>query len=1158
MTMASQDDNDVATTSPGILPAEDGGALPTLPTPPLPTLDQVLPVKIQLPVWTERFVSSSPFSEPRYHKVKLKKPPIFRTYDLTPVMNDVYNLSLNCLYLKYQASTDIEEALLDDEPNGGALSVENPQEITETQGTLSEFIRTSFSHLDNQCLDNFSPLLFENSGNSNSPSPMMETDNILLETKAENVITVDSPDDTSIKEADINDVSTNQTPAAPPSTPTLFSPFPPPKPTLTIPRGTLTIPSEAPTLTISSPGLPSTPSTDLPLSSSTPTIPDPSKTLTIAKPPKQADKVLFTSQPSTPTGKSSSRKEPKLKTSCKETSPMKQRSKSAHPSVVEKDSKRKKPLSNVLPALPPTKKKKDIPTSVPMTSDEDVETITTLRKQKIALTAELKVSVAETEKLRELLSKEKTKNLEVLSNIEATSSEMHIKEVEVLRTNYTHRVQALLTSCDDRLKTSKDTSQAIIDELKIQNASLKERLKTPPPISDQEIKKKLDMAIRQHEEEKESFLLEAKKCSAMVSNLQVVIEENNEVISSLELQEANYKADLDDQSKKIIRLEKENKSLLAKKVDVEKKLSESEAANLKTKQQVDALEKEKVKLMVKIDLTKPDTNAIKTLNKALNDKDEDIKDITTRLSETREFLGEREDALRAMKLDLDETKDNLLQSSSAKNLLQENLLHSEEKIDSMTQELGAKEEMIESLRTAVQLLQEDRRLKSEEREKFNKDFPALTLPSKSFKEAVDKDKVSFHRQSFAEEDNEVNNSLSPPPGELPDLKPENDDKKEPSQSSGARKKSTDEDELKINLEENERLDDDNSAEKNAPWKEVKARNGSERSRRRNSRDRSHERRHSSKSRSRRSRSPDDRRRRDSRGDIPDAPQSEVRRFTLAQAEGDWEKLRKWFMKYRDYLYDHTAFRTFMRSRDATEEEKFQSIERLISQLFLVDNFSDFDKFLKGEKITNEDVRIRKGTIPNLRQDSVEWSFVTSFSDKAEGKKKMFINFSNFLVCIRPHCESLFAMCKTMMEADIKHTTVLFYTEDNKERAGPLYKADTNKDVDEKSDEEKKAELLLVVGLSKVYYALRQKKRVKSPPNTGLYCKNKPYTETWATEVSETLDGGVNRPCGQLMRNQYIARKEWPLKAAVTFQDEIRRARGDLPSAERFNPWQKGQ
>merc|ERR1712240_100949 len=386
----------------------------------------------------------------------------------------------------------------------------------------------------------------------------------------------------------------------------------------------------------------------------------------------------------TPTGKSSSRKEPKLKTSCKETSPMEQRSRSAHPSVVEKDSKRKKPLSNVLPALPPTKKKKDLPTSVPMTSDEDIETIATLKKQKIALTAELKVSMDETEKLRELLSKEKTKNLEVLSNIEATSSEMHIKEVEVLRTNYTQRVQALLTSCEERLKPSKDPSQAIIDELKNQNASLKERLKTPPAISDQETKTKLDMMIRQHEEEKKSSLLEAKKAVEMISNLQVAVEENNEVISSLEMQETNFKADLDEQSKKIIHLEKENKSLLAKKVDTEKKLTESEADNLKTKQQVDALEKEKVKLMVKIDLAKPQTNAIKTLNKALNDKDEEIKNMTARLSETREFLKEREEALLAMKMDLDETKDNLLQSSSAKNLLQENLLHSEEKIDSMT------------------------------------------------------------------------------------------------------------------------------------------------------------------------------------------------------------------------------------------------------------------------------------------------------------------------------------------------------------------------------------------------------------------------------------------------------------------------------------------
>ena len=408
----------------------------------------------------------------------------------------------------------------------------------------------------------------------------------------------------------------------------------------------------------------------------------------------------------------------------------------------------------------------------------------------------------------------------------------------------------------------------------------------------------------------------------------------------------------------------------------------------------------------------------------------------------------------------------------------------------------------------------------------------------------------------------MNDSLSPPPGELPELpqeKEEHDDKEEPSQSSSERKKSTDEDLLKINLEENERLDDDNSAEKNTPWKEVKAKSSSERSRRRGSRDKSQERRHSSKSRSRRSRSTDDRRRRDERGDIADAPQSEVRKFGLSQAEGDWKKLRDWTLAYRDYLYKYTAFRTFMRSKDATEEEKFRSIESLISQLFLVDNFADFNKFLNGETITNEDVRIRKGTIPNLRQGSVEWSFVTSFSDKAEGKKKMFINFSNFLVCIRPYCESLFVMMKTMMEADVKHTTVLFYTEDNKERAEPLYKADTYKDMGEKSDEEKKAELLLTVGIAKVYYAIRQNKRVKSPPNTGLYCKNKAYTEAWTTEVSETLDGGVNRACGQLLKNQYIAKKEWPLRAALLFQDDIRRARGAAPSSvERFDPWQKRQ
>ena len=231
---------------------------------------------------------------------------------------------------------------------------------------------------------------------------------------------------------------------------------------------------------------------------------------------------------------------------------------------------------------------------------------------------------------------------------------------------------------------------------------------------------------------------------------------------------------------------------------------------------------------------------------------------------------------------------------------------------------------------------------------------------------------------------------------------------------------------------------------------------------------------------------------------------------------------------------------------------------------MVDTFADLSKFLKGENIINKDVRIKKGTIPNLREGSVEWNFVTSFSDRVEAKnKKMFINFSNFIVCLRPYCESLFIMMKTMMESpDIKHATVLFYTDDNKERAGPLYKADGFKDMDEKSVEEKKAELLLTVGLAKVYYSIKQDKRVKSPSDTGLYCKNKAFTEAWASEITNTLDGGVNRPCGQLIRSQYIAKKEFPLRAALLFQDDIRRARdsrtGPPSSAQLFNPWQKKQ
>ena len=163
----------VVTAQPGHLPGEDGGSLlPTIPaSPPLPSLDQVLPITVQLPLWAPRFVSSSPFLKPRYHKVQMRKPPIFNIYDLTPVQNDNYHLSLHCSYLSQQASTDVDEALLDDGSTEGALSVENPQDITETQGTLSEFIRTysHFPHLDSNCLDSLSPILFEHHSGSKSP-----------------------------------------------------------------------------------------------------------------------------------------------------------------------------------------------------------------------------------------------------------------------------------------------------------------------------------------------------------------------------------------------------------------------------------------------------------------------------------------------------------------------------------------------------------------------------------------------------------------------------------------------------------------------------------------------------------------------------------------------------------------------------------------------------------------------------------------------------------------------------------------------------------------------------------------------------------------------------------------------------------------------------
>ena len=120
----------------------------------------------------------------------------------------------------------------------------------------------------------------------------------------------------------------------------------------------------------------------------------------------------------------------------------------------------------------------------------------------------------------------------------------------------------------------------------------------------------------------------------------------------------------------------------------------------------------------------------------------------------------------------------------------------------------------------------------------------------------------------------------------------------------------------------------------------------------------------------------------------------------------------------------------------------------------------------------------------------------------------------------------------------------------------LYKSDNSKDGEEKSLEEKKAELCLTLSLAKIHFALKQDKRTSSTGSVKVSCVSKPHTMEWADELLETLDREVNRPCSQMLKNLYIAEKEIPIKAAKAFQSSIQQAKESrmASSVSLFDPW----
>ena len=271
------------------------------------------------------------------------------------------------------------------------------------------------------------------------------------------------------------------------------------------------------------------------------------------------------------------------------------------------------------------------------------------------------------------------------------------------------------------------------------------------------------------------------------------------------------------------------------------------------------------------------------------------------------------------------------------------------------------------------------------------------------------------------------------------------------------------------------------------------------------------------------------------------------KMTVETAAQHVQEIKQKKQAYTAYLDNNKQFKDFMRS-NVSEEEKFVKMEKNLEELLSCNNFHDFKEFVKGNRIGKKKSRVAKGALPDLRENSAEWTFMQQFPEASKKPNNALIHFNNGIVALRPYCEPLYQAMTVLLsaEGEKREATELLFTR-------TYDKGYSREDDIIRSLEERKFELLSVIAIAKTYFALKKNRDVRGYKTEKIKCDSLPYTKEWAEELSSMTEKGVNHASFRTLMALYVDTRH--CGAAVTcFYNDLSKLKDKAAETERKFQW----
>ena len=269
---------------------------------------------------------------------------------------------------------------------------------------------------------------------------------------------------------------------------------------------------------------------------------------------------------------------------------------------------------------------------------------------------------------------------------------------------------------------------------------------------------------------------------------------------------------------------------------------------------------------------------------------------------------------------------------------------------------------------------------------------------------------------------------------------------------------------------------------------------------------------------------------------------------VEEAAKNWEEIKRKVNSYQTYLEERVPeFKDMMRSEAKTEDEKFRRIEHCLTELFKSESFKDLKAFIKGKEVIRRTTRVPKGALPDLREGSVEWKLMTTWPQGQTKKRDALVHFNQTIVVFRPYCEPFYKMITTLIAAGNEHknaTNILFTKQ---------YEGDN---AVERSIEERKFDLLLVVAMAKTVFALNDGREVGGIRRERIRCKAKAYTKDWAVELSEMLSNDVNHAQLNALMPLYVETPDAAAAVSAYYKELAQLKEKTAGQGGWFNPFQE--